>query len=88
VAAYLLAKELGQQRYVAVRHDGNAPHPRLNEARRCIQRESHLFQAAELDRLAEHLLFCRLRHTEERTANRRSATPFPSGLIRFNKPSA
>ena len=70
----MLAEELGQERYVAVRHDRNASQPRLHEARRCIQRDSHIFQAAELDRLAEHLLLCRLGHTEERTANRRGTT--------------
>jgi hypothetical protein len=84
VAAYVLAEELGQQRYMAVRHDGNASQPRLDEARRCIQRDSHVFQAAELNRLVEHLLFCRLRHVVERTAKTAALLRLPSGLTRFN----
>jgi hypothetical protein len=78
----MLAKELSQQRYMAVRHDGYASEPGFHEARRCIQRDSDFFQAAELDRLAENLLFCRLRHGLQRTAARRGVT---SALIRFNK---
>ena len=87
VPAYVLAEELGEQRYMTVRHDGNAPQPRLDEARRCIQRGSHVFQAAELDRLVEHLLFCRLRHVVERTANPAVPRRLPSGLTRFNRPA-
>lgn len=83
----MLAKELGQQRYVAVRHDGNAPQPRLHEARRCVQRGSDVFQAAELNRLIEHLLFCRLRHVVERTANTAALRRLAGGLTRFNRPA-
>lgn len=87
MATYMLAEELGQQRYVAVWHDRNASQPRLHQARRCIQRESHFFQAAELNGLVEHLLFRRLRHVVERTAKAAVLLPLPSGLTRFNRPA-
>ena len=87
VAADMLAEEFGQQRYVAVRHDGNAPQPRLHEARRCLERGSDVFQATELNRLVKHLLFCRLRHVGERTATPRCYSAPPSRLTRFNRPA-
>ena len=83
----MLAEELGQERYVAIRHDGNASQPRLHEARRCIQGDRHVFQAAELDGLVEDLLFRRLRHVVERNATVAVLLRLPSGLTRFNRPA-